>query len=250
MPTAAPPPWLLLIHQLPPRPAYLRVKVRRRLERLGAIPLKNSVYALPNNESSLEDFEWLAREIESDGGEVFICSASMLRGGIEPGNGKRPTTRGRGASTVRPDKVPAGRTWITRRNVGVDRIASGWLIREFIDPAAKFKFVTEGYRPKTGELRFDMFRGEYGHEGTRCTFETLLARFGILDSRLRVIGELVHDLDCKDDRFGRAEAAGFGALIEGIVRTTTSDRERLQRGADLLRELYRGLARGARRRSR
>ena len=68
-----------------------------------------------------------------------------------------------------------GRTWVTREGVHVDRIASAWLIRRFIDPEASFKFVpSKGYQPGPGELRFDMFEAEFTHEGDRCTFEVLL----------------------------------------------------------------------------
>lgn len=238
-----PPPWLLLIHQLPPKPAYLRVKIRRRLARLGAIPLKNSVYALPNNDASLEDFEWLAREIIADGGDVFICAASILRGGADRIDGlSAGVPRLGGGRSNGHDSVKPGRTWVTRRNVGIDRIASGWLIRHFIDPEARFKFVDERYRPRTGEIRFDMFQGEYGHDGKRCTFETLLSRFGLLDPGLKAIGEMVHDLDCKDGRFGRPESTGVATLIDGIVQTCRNDGERLNRGADVLSELHRGLS--------
>src|SRR4051795_5960343 len=62
--------WLLLIHHLPGKPDYLRVKVRRRLARLGAVPLKNSVYVLPDSDSAREDFQWLLREIVAEGGEA------------------------------------------------------------------------------------------------------------------------------------------------------------------------------------
>ena len=88
------PPWLLLIHQLPPRPHYLRVKVRRRLARLGARPLKNTVYALPWSEEAIEDFQWLRREIEADGGEAVICEASLLEGLSDAAlDGRFPTGR-------------------------------------------------------------------------------------------------------------------------------------------------------------
>src|ERR1700693_5112016 len=72
--------WLLLIHQLPPKPAYLRVKIWRRLQGLGAIAIKGSVYALPAGEQSLEDFQWLLREIEEGGGEAAICEANLVDG--------------------------------------------------------------------------------------------------------------------------------------------------------------------------
>ena len=72
--------WLLLIHQLPAKPAYLRVKVWRRLQTLGAVPVKNAVYALPANEQAQEDFEWLLREIGEGGGEAFVCEARLIDG--------------------------------------------------------------------------------------------------------------------------------------------------------------------------
>src|SRR6187200_1803334 len=72
--------WLLLIHQLPGKPDYLRVKVRRRLSRLGAVPLKNSVYILPDSDSGREDFQWLLREIEADGGEAALCASELIQG--------------------------------------------------------------------------------------------------------------------------------------------------------------------------
>src|SRR6516225_360957 len=72
--------WLLLIHQLPAKPAYLRVKIWRRLQDLGAIAVKNAVHALPMNEETQEDFEWLLREIREGGGEAFVCEARLIDG--------------------------------------------------------------------------------------------------------------------------------------------------------------------------
>jgi hypothetical protein len=73
-------PWLLLIHQLPPKPPYLRVKVWRRLQALGAVPVKNSVYVLPNTDDAREDFEWLLREVHKEGGEASLCEARLVDG--------------------------------------------------------------------------------------------------------------------------------------------------------------------------
>src|SRR4051794_4218228 len=72
--------WLLLIHHLPGKPDYLRVKVRRRLARLGAIPLKSSVYVLPDSDSAREDFQWLLREILADGGDAALCASELVEG--------------------------------------------------------------------------------------------------------------------------------------------------------------------------
>src|ERR1041384_953132 len=77
--------WLLLIHQVPPKPDYARVKIRRRLQAIGAVPLKRTVYALPASDQSREDFEWRAREIAELGGEATICEGTFL----EPETGAR-----------------------------------------------------------------------------------------------------------------------------------------------------------------
>jgi hypothetical protein len=123
--------------------------------------------------------------------------------------------------------------------VHVDRIASAWLIRRFIDPEARFRFVPpKGYLPESEELRFDMFEGEYTHEGEHCTFETLCRRFNLTDAALMAIGEIVHDIDFKDDRFDRPETAGIGMVLDGIARSHADDAIRLQRGAAVLDDLY------------
>ncbi len=243
-----PPRWLLLIHQLPPEPAYLRVKVRRRLAKIGAVALKNTVYVLGNTDEAYEDFEWLARDIAAEGGEAVVCAASFLRGisdeEVEAMFARERDVAAQAAEGPALDRVEPGRTWVTRTGIKVDRMASAWLIRRFIDPEARFKFVpARGYRPEPGELRFDMFDAEYTHEGARCTFETLVARFGLGDPGLRDLGEIVHDVDCKDDRFGRAEAAGVAALVDGLVAAHPDDAARLARATDLFEGLYRAFAR-------
>jgi len=134
---------------------------------------------------------------------------------------------------------PKGSVWVTRRDVHVDRIASAWLIRHFIDADASFRFVSaKGYRPRPGEIRFDMFEGEFTHEGDRCTFEVLLQKSGLADPALIVIGEIVHDIDLKDAKFGRAEAGGIAVLIDGLARAPLSDAERIEQGASLFNNLY------------
>ena len=88
-----------------------------------------------------------------------------------------------------------GRTWVTRTGVHIDRIASAWLIRRFVDPAARFKFVpARGYGSEPDELRFDMFDAEFTHDGDLCTFEVLLRDFDLADPALRALGEIVHDV--------------------------------------------------------
>jgi len=236
--------WLLFIHQLAPKPDYLRVKTRRRLRKLGAVAIKQTVYALPSGDEALEDLQWLRREIEAEGGSAVIAEAEFI-GGIsdEEVEAMLETERGLGGDedTVAGavHRVEAGRTWVTRQDVHVDRIASAWLIRRFIDPEARFKFVpARGYSPKRGELRFDMFEAEYTHIGEDCTFQTLVRQFDLREVGLRAIGEIVHDIDCKDDRFNRPETAGVSGLIGGIVKAHETDQTRIERGAAALDDLY------------
>jgi hypothetical protein len=318
MPEPAAPRWLLLIHQIPPKPDYFRVKVRRRLHRIGAVAIKSSVYVLPNRNDTYEDFQWLLREIVADGGDGSICQATFVDGlsddeiialfhadrtaayaeirddakalGVAAPSRRRatddqrrqlegelarlerrvsevvaldffdtPARRGAEEALARLERrllpgpadlspattipSPRGRTWVTREGIFVDRIASAWLIGEFIDRDARFKFVSaKGYRPQADELRFDMFEAEFTHVGDRCTFEVLLDRFGLgHDPALVAIGEVVHDIDLKDGRFDRRETPGVERLLAGIARSTNDDEIRRERGGALFTDLYASL---------
>jgi hypothetical protein len=316
--------WLLLIHQIPPRPAYLRVKTGRRLQALGAVAVKNSVYVLPLSDDALEDFQWVRREIVAGGGDASVCEAHFVEGLSDAGvealfdsardadyaelvrqarrlhgsltRSRRPSARsrerasavllrlrrrleeltridffgaqGRGRaegiltsveSILRPAEVAdvgpppldpgsvRGRRWVTRSGVYVDRIASAWLIRRFIDPEASFAFVERSDAPVSeGDLRFDMFEAEFTHEAEQCTFEVLLRRFGLEDPALRQLGEIVHDLDLKDARFARPEAAGLESLIAGIALRHRDDTVRLREGGEIFEALYEFFKRGKR----
>jgi hypothetical protein len=317
--TVGPDRWLLLIHQLPAKPAYFRVKVWRRLQALGAVTVKNSVYVLPASEQAQEDFEWVLKEILDGGGEGMICDARLVDGlsdedvrglfneartqdytevskaarmlnellqnetesasqadlrsrtlrlraelervaaldffdadgraaaeglltGIEHKLRKEDTVaesnQSQEAATTGLASLK-GRVWVTRKGVFVDRIASAWLIRRFIDPDARFKFApAKGYTPSAGEVRFDMYEGEFTHEGDHCTFEVLTARAGLNDPALTAIGEIVHDIDLKDTKFARVEASGIASVIESIAAANKDDERRLERGAAVLDDLY------------
>jgi hypothetical protein len=308
--------WLLLIHQLPPAPAYLRVKTGRQLQKVGAVAIKNSVYALPNSEGAYESFSWVAKEIAAQHGEASICESSFVSGAsnesIEAlfntargadyrelstevrqtlkdlGKGRRldeekragaltalsrfrrrhaeiaaldffgspdgeaiqslldglenrlrePTPQAPAPAPLRPEKIRRA-TWVTRKGVHVDRIASAWLIRRFIDPEATFKFVpANGYRPLSGEQRFDMFEAEYTHEGDLCTFEVLARRFAIDDPAIVGLSRIVHEIDVRDDKFAQPETPGVERLIAGIALTQGDDDARIALGSQLLDALY------------
>ena len=318
--------WLLLIHQLPPRPPYLRAKIAQRLARVGAVALKNSVYVLPDRAECREDLQWIARQAVDGGGEAWVSAARFLdaaaeavlvarcrderakeyreltaeleadlrqarrglpveaRSGLEarlerhrrrleeiagadffaaPERraaaarlaelrrrlGRRESARRRGDAAAAGRLV--GKTWVTRADVFVDRLATAWLVRRFVDPRARFRFVAgDGAgRPRPGEVRFDMVSGDVTHEGERCTFETLLRRLGLADPALQRIAEIVHDLDLKDGKYGRAEGPGVKRLLDGVVRAHATDAARLERALPLFDDLYAAFTRARPRRA-
>jgi hypothetical protein len=144
------------------------------------------------------------------------------------------------AATKGPKVNPkdyVGRLWATRPRPGIDRSASAWLIRRFIDKKARFTFVLEG-NVAPDAVPFDMFHGGFGHRGEDCTFETLSGEFLIRDARVRAIGEMVHDADLSDGRFGRKEAYGIDEVLKGWARKGMPDKELLDRGMEMIEGLY------------
>lgn len=132
------------------------------------------------------------------------------------------------------------RKWVTRPRPGVDRVMSAWLIRRFIDPKAKFVFSAEGQKPSAA-VPFDMYEGGFGHRGEDCTFETLTKAFRIGDKRVAVMGEIVHDADLFDEKFGRREGFGIDEVMKGWAQLDVSDAELLERGMQLAEGLYESL---------
>jgi hypothetical protein len=140
-----------------------------------------------------------------------------------------------------------GRLWVTRKGIHVDRMASAWLIKRFIDPEATFKFVpARGYQPENREIRFDMFEADFTHEGDRCTFEVLVQRLKVNNPALRPIAEIVHDIDLKDGKFGRPETPGIERLITGICTMQKDDEARLARASVIFEDLHGSFARRTR----
>ena len=313
--------WLVLVHHFPQDPGSLRVKIWRRLQTIGAIAIKNSMYALPMNEQTQEDFQWILGEIIAGGADGAILESRFVDGmddqqirglfdtardadyaslaneireltervaqtsvhedeqkrelksqlvkfrkkltAIEAidffGANGRETVEGllasfvqlvatdSSVSTAEETKMKKiqfndvkGRVWVTRHNVHVDRIASAWLIRRWIDPQAVFKFTSsKKYSPNNREIRFDMFDAEFTHEGDKCTFEVLLLRFAFNDRALIRIAEIIHDLDLKDSKYNHDETAGIASLISGIAAGSDDDDYRIDRGSALLDDLYR-----------
>ncbi len=134
-----------------------------------------------------------------------------------------------------------GKTWVTRPGVNIDRMASAWFIRRFIDPKARFQFVDPASPRAEGQLRYDMVGGDFTHEADRCTLETLVGRVGLPDQGVRAIAEIVHDLDLKDSKFDRAEVPGVRMMMEGLMARSSDDDDRLERARVIFDDLHEAL---------
>jgi hypothetical protein len=306
----------MLMPNLPGKATTQRVRIWRRLQAIGAVAVRPSVYVLPARDEHIETFQWVAKEIGALGGQTSLCEGQFLdgvtddeierkfrearesdyaalgedsralavaleakrlsadklaacetqlarlrrrlediiaidffdapmRGAVEGllGSLERAIVSRRGPK-VRPERLepaarPRGATWVTRAGVHVDRIACAWLIRRFIDPEAKLELVAaKGYKPRKGELRFDMFEAEFTHVGDRCSFEVLLERMRIDDPALAPIAEIVHDLDIRDAKFARPETPGVHAQITGICTAHRDDLARIAAATPMFEALY------------
>jgi hypothetical protein len=137
---------------------------------------------------------------------------------------------------------------VTREGIFVDRIACAWFIRRFVDQEAKLKFVAlKAYKRKANELVYDMFDGDFTHDGDRCTFEVMIDGFGSAEPALTAISKIIHDMDLKDEKFGMIETDGINALFTGIALAHKDDAERLARGSVVLDGLYENFSRKVRR---
>jgi hypothetical protein len=153
---------------------------------------------------------------------------------------QRIQSSARPKSTVAPKLDPKNfqsKTWMTRPRPEIDRVASAWLIRRFIDSTATFVFAPAADLVPNA-LPFDFPDVEFSHHDEDCTFETLLRRFSIVDKALRKIGEMVHDADLDDEKFQRDECIGIDRVLKGWAKLGISDDELLQRGGACFDGLY------------
>ncbi len=315
--------WLVLIFSLPPGAGSSRVKIWRRLKKLGAVSFRNSVYLLPFGEERYEILQWLCQEIQRAEGEATLLKAERIenlsdgevaalfrrarneeyaelaeeaRGWLERRKGL-PQIKGPQEAAVLADELKAfekrlaeleeidyfhaagrreaeailkrcrmnlggllgrkeggigdestllkaksfrGKAWVTRPRPHVDRLATAWMIRRFIDPKARFAFAREPDMIKGG-IPFDYLGAEFGHQGEDCTFETFLKRFGLKDRALHAVAEIVHDADLKDAKFGREEAKGLDAVIKGFSAMIADDHTLLARGHLIFDAIYAGI---------
>ena len=301
---------LLLLLGLPPAPSSLRVKAWRRLRALGAVALKRSAYLLPDTPEQYEDFQWLAQEIQRDGGDTTLIRIQQIenvspvevvrlfhevrdhdyrqlaaryrkalqgldRSSISPrvqeellrlskdhqrtrdidffdapgGAGVRRleetiAMRTRRPEPARPEGRPTldltklrGRRWITRPRPHIDRIASAWLIKRFIDPDAEFVFAAPADFPEDA-IPFDAPGVELSHQGEDCTFETLMKGARLRDRRLVRLAELVHEADLRDGKYPHEEARGIDVAIRALLAASADDHQVLAQGMTLFEGLY------------
>jgi hypothetical protein len=132
------------------------------------------------------------------------------------------------------------RVWVTRKRPFIDRMGSAWLIRRFVDPNARFRFIDEKDVDalSSGEISFDIPGGEFTHHGELCTFEVLVRSFGIKDRAVRKIAEIVHDLDLKDEKYGNAAGSGIEEVLTGIRKTGKDDTDLLEKGMAVFEMMY------------
>jgi hypothetical protein len=305
-------PLLLLLVGVPPTPSSLRVRVWRRLRSLGAVALKRSAYLLPDTPERYEDFQWLAQEVQREGGEATlirvqqienVSSDDVMRLFHEPRDqeyrhlavryrkllqsldrksaAKSPRVQeeliklakdhqrirdidffdAQGGAEVRrleeaiamrtrrPESARReerhtldltklrGRRWVTRPRPHIDRIASAWLIKRFIDPDAQFVFAPPADFPADA-IPFDAPNVELSHQGEDCTFETLVKRAKLRDRRLARLAEVVHEADLRDGKFPHEEARGIDVAIRALLAASPDDHQVLGQGMALLEGLY------------
>ena len=308
------PPLLLLLVGLPPTPSSLRVRIWRRLRSLGAVALKRSAYLLPDTPERYEDFQWLAQEIQREGGDATLMRvqqienlgpADVLRLFHEPRDAdyrqlaaryrkvfqgldrksaaasarvheeltrlakdhqrlrdvdffgapggaevrrleEAIAMRTRRPESARRSEPPApaldlgklrGRRWVTRPRPHVDRIASAWLIKRFIDADAQFVFAPPADFPADA-IPFDAPGVELSHHGEDCTFETLVKRVRLRDRRLARLGEVVHEADLRDGKYAHEEARGIDVAIRALLAASADDHQVLAHGMALFEGLY------------
>jgi hypothetical protein len=133
------------------------------------------------------------------------------------------------------------RVWITRPRPGIDRVSSAWLIARFIDGKATFVFSADA-SCQPDAIAFDMYQpGGFGHEGEKCTFETLCSRFSVKGRRVQLIAQAIHDADLGDAKYRRTDGTTINQILKGWAKLGTPDEELLRRGMELIEGLYQSI---------
>lgn len=243
-PPAPPDGWLLLQLQLPRGRSTARVGVWRRLRKLGALAL-GATWAVPDDVESREICEWLRRDVAAAGGEALLFEARPADAASGAALARR--RRGEPAAEIAggaESLAPLDRTryrrrrWITRPRPGVDRMASAWLVRRFVDPEARFEFADDPLARPGRAIPFDAYGAELGHQCGLCTFEVLAVRFGVDDPAVRQLGRTVRAVDLREAGPDDAEAAMLERLVAGLRASHAVDAELLESGIALFEALY------------
>ncbi len=135
-------------------------------------------------------------------------------------------------------------TWVTRKSIRVNRAATAWLIRRFIDPDAKFRFVEAGdvaaIQAREGAIGFDAPGATYPHQDAqgRCSFEALVEERCPDDAALRRLARIVRGADLPDQIGLTPESAGLRAISAGFPRVARDDLDTLERASFLYDALY------------
>ena len=132
--------------------------------------------------------------------------------------------------------------WVTRSHVHVDRVACPWLITRFVDSEAEFLFVPKSQIQRvveeTGAVPFDAPGVELGHHNGKCSFETIVEHFGLIDKALLRMAKIVHSADVRADRDAEPVATGLEAVAVGYSLRFPDDLENLGRQFDVYDALY------------
>jgi hypothetical protein len=274
------------------------------------VALKRSAYLLPDTPERYEDFQWLAQEVQRDGGDATLIRVQQIEN-LSPGDVLRlfheprdqdyrqlagryrkllqgldrkavsPQTheklvrlskdhqrvrdidfydapgggevrrleeaiamRTRSPETPKPQpkanldlSTLRGRRWVTRPRPHVDRVASAWLIKRFIDPEAVFLFAPPAEFPADA-IPYDAPGVELSHQGEDCTFETLVKRAHLRDRRLARLAEVVHEADLRDGKYPHEEARGIDVAIRAFLAAADDDHQVLAQGMTLFEGLY------------
>lgn len=129
--------------------------------------------------------------------------------------------------------------YVTRERIHVDRIATAWAIRRFIDPDASFAFLPRGQDLSAADgITFDVRGAELGHRPGRCTLDALIEKHEITDEPLHRMARIIRGADLPHDDAEPPESAGILAVFTGLRDSCDTDEERLERGAVVCDALY------------
>lgn len=199
---------------------------------------KNIANQIRKCQRDFEDIRKIDFFVSKGGPEV----GRRLERTVETLNGLSGTETKKHAVTITPARIEdyQHKTWATRKRPFVDRFASAWLIKKFLDGNASFAFIDEKYLDNVTKdvIPFDIRGGRFTHAGDLCTFEVLMTSFSLKDKTLRKIAEIVHELDMKDDKFRTPEAKGIEDILYGIRKTVKDDYKALEKGMSIFEMLY------------